>query len=61
MSSFGMLLSDLLGVLFGAEPGETLTLESVVDLEERKHGKLSPPFNTPPPTHPHPHKQNVRG
>jgi len=26
MSSFGMLLSDLLGVLFGAEPGETLTL-----------------------------------
>lgn len=35
--------------------------ESVVDLEERKHGKLSPPFNTPPPTHPHPHKQNVRG
>ena len=23
MSSFGMLLSDLLGVLFGAEPGET--------------------------------------
>ena len=28
MSSFGMLLSDLLGVLFGAEPGETLTLRS---------------------------------
>ena len=26
MSSFGMLLSDLLGVLFGAEPGETLCL-----------------------------------
>ena len=28
MSSFGMLLSDLLGVLFGAEPGETLTLRT---------------------------------
>jgi hypothetical protein len=32
MSSFGMLLSDLLGVLFGAEPGETLTLPGAVVL-----------------------------
>jgi len=32
MSSFGMLLSDLLGVLFGAEPGETLTLRVLCTL-----------------------------
>ena len=38
MSSFGMLLSDLLGVLFGAEPGETLTLRYRDGEGERRRG-----------------------